>query len=101
MPAHPPPRVAHHTRPCSCAVACLAQFWPKKYPANFWLLASCVAAYVVLSSLMTRARVVPVCSWGRLLLGAVHRSLACQGGRAKHCCSSLFSDLCPWLPACL
>ncbi|PRW59420.1 putative signal peptidase complex subunit 2 [Chlorella sorokiniana] len=37
----------------ACAVACLAQFWPKKYPANTWVLAGCVAAYVVLSTLMT------------------------------------------------
>ncbi|KAI7841303.1 hypothetical protein COHA_004922 [Chlorella ohadii] len=37
----------------ACAVACLAQFYPKKYPANFWLLACCVASYVVLSTLMT------------------------------------------------
>jgi signal peptidase complex subunit 2 len=34
-------------------VACLAQFYPKKYPANFWLLVGCVAVYVVLSTLMT------------------------------------------------
>lgn len=38
---------------CSCGVACLAQFYPKKYPANFWLLVGCVAAYMVLSTLMT------------------------------------------------
>lgn len=36
-------------------MACLAQFYPKKYPDNFWLLAACVPAYVVLSSLMTGA----------------------------------------------
>ena len=34
-------------------MACLAQFYPLKYPANFWLLAGCVAAYTVLSGLMT------------------------------------------------
>lgn len=38
---------------CSCGVACLAQFYPKKYPDNTLLLAGCVVAYVVLSSLMT------------------------------------------------
>lgn len=37
----------------SCGLALLAQFYPKKYPANFWLLLGCVAAYVVLSTLMT------------------------------------------------
>ncbi|KAL4426693.1 hypothetical protein ABPG77_004749 [Micractinium sp. CCAP 211/92] len=36
-----------------CGLALLAQFYPKKYPANFWLLLGCVAAYVVLSTLMT------------------------------------------------
>lgn len=39
----------------------LAQFYPKKYPANFWLLLGCVAAYVVLSTLMTGQ---PGCGWG-------------------------------------
>ena len=33
----------------SCAVACLAQFWPGKYPDTFWVLAGCVSSYVVLS----------------------------------------------------
>ncbi|EFN57522.1 hypothetical protein CHLNCDRAFT_143120 [Chlorella variabilis] len=37
----------------ACGVACLAQFYPKKYPDNTLLLAGCVVAYVVLSSLMT------------------------------------------------
>lgn len=42
--------------PCSCGLALLAQFYPKKYPANFWLLLGCVVAYVVLSTLMTGQR---------------------------------------------
>lgn len=41
--------------PCSCAIACLAQFYPQKYPASTWLLAGCVAAYMVVTSLMTGA----------------------------------------------
>lgn len=57
---HPPLSTAPARRPrplppCSCAVACLAQFYPKKYPDNFWVLAGCVATYVVLSSLMSGA----------------------------------------------
>ncbi|KAL4425565.1 hypothetical protein ABPG75_009581 [Micractinium tetrahymenae] len=36
-----------------CGLALLAQFYPKKHPSNFWLLVGCVAAYVVLSTLMT------------------------------------------------
>lgn len=31
---------------CSCALAGLAQLYPKKYPENFWLLLVCVALYV-------------------------------------------------------
>lgn len=34
-------------------MACLAQFYPLKYPASFWLLASCVSIYAVLSTAMT------------------------------------------------
>ncbi|PSC77014.1 putative signal peptidase complex subunit 2 [Micractinium conductrix] len=37
----------------ACALACVAQFYPKKYPDNFWVLLGCVAAYVVLSTAMT------------------------------------------------
>ena len=38
---------------CSCGLACLAQFFPKKHRYNAWVLAACVAAYLVLSTLMT------------------------------------------------
>lgn len=34
-------------------MACLAQFYPLKYPASFWLLVGCVSTYAVLSALMT------------------------------------------------
>ncbi len=34
-------------------MACLAQFYPLKYPASFWLLASCVCTYATLSTGMT------------------------------------------------
>lgn len=37
----------------ACAVACLAQFYPLKYPANFWLLVCCVSVYAALSTAMT------------------------------------------------
>lgn len=45
---------------CSCAIACFAQFYPKllqHFPKlhlnNTWLVAGCVVAYAILSSLMT------------------------------------------------
>jgi hypothetical protein len=30
-------------------IACVGQFYPAKYPANFWLLVFCVSTYTVLS----------------------------------------------------
>lgn len=62
-------------------MACLAQFYPKKYPDNFWLLAACVPAYVVLSSLMTgagRRLGGRAAQWKWLLL----RAAECPGGGA-------------------
>jgi signal peptidase complex subunit 2 len=34
-------------------VACLAQFWPGKYPDTFWVLAGCVTSYTALSFAVT------------------------------------------------
>lgn len=34
-------------------MACLAQFYPQKYPANAWLLVGCVSTYALLSAAMT------------------------------------------------
>lgn len=30
---------------CSCALAASAQFYPKKYPDNYWVLLFCVVCY--------------------------------------------------------
>lgn len=34
-------------------MALLAQFYPLKYPASFWLLVCCVTTYTVLSTAMS------------------------------------------------
>ena len=39
--------------PCRCAVACVGQFWPGKYPATAPVLVACVAAYSALSLVLT------------------------------------------------
>lgn len=31
---------------CRCALAAVAQFYPKKYPDNFWVLLVCVGLYM-------------------------------------------------------
>mgnify|MGYP001810383177 CR=1 FL=1 len=50
----------------------MAQFYPKKYPDNFWVLLGCVAAYVVLSTAMTGALGV---LWGqRRASGSINQS---------------------------
>ena len=33
-------------------MACLAQFWPVKYPDSYWLLVACVCGYTLLSTLV-------------------------------------------------
>ena len=32
-----------------CSLAAIAQFYPKKYPENFWVLVVCVGLYIVAS----------------------------------------------------
>lgn len=41
---------------CSCAIAVVAYFYPKRNPDSFWLVLACVVLYTVLSSLMTGAQ---------------------------------------------
>lgn len=86
----PPSLCSLHAR--SCGLACLAQFYPKKYPDNFWVLVGCVSGYVVLSLLMSGR-------WRSLQLTGMLGALKWEVGQ-RWCPASPASKP-AWLGVCL
>lgn len=52
---HPRERdqAAERHQSCRCALAAIAQFYPVKYPDNFWILVTCVGLYIATSLVST------------------------------------------------